>query len=310
MLPVQIERLADPQPLSELLLSTTWGSEGLRYRVRSIDWSRVPTDRETIFLAARSAERGIVGAYALVEDTWGYYRLLLAVDPQAQRQGIARALLMKALASAGSHPTYGAIELDNSKSLALMKSLDLPHTATLLSHTFTRARPRSQPHVRHAHSDELPHIAELVLQQNLVGFSSNMLRPNELFVTDDLAAGMQICRHHWVLSHLGLPLGLDPLARVALPLLGISPRDFQFAFAHFWFGNPSQWAALLEHALSDLKLQAVTAVGDPRGQPWNALCEHVDFGLVDRLLGPGRTAIVTSGMHEPPPMHFSPLNGI
>ncbi len=304
----RITQLDTPEGLNDLLTATLWGSAGLRYKVRSVSWNRIPPTRRALFLAAHD-EHNIVGAYTLVHDGWAFLRALLAVDPEHRGKGVAKALITEALRLTAGHSTYGTIEANNTRSMSVNADAGFHSVGEFLSRPFTRQRPRAQAHVRIAAPSELPEIASKIEAQDLLGFDAHFLRAEELLVTDDLSAGVLLCQHNWTLEHLGLPAPLDPIARRFLPLLGMRPDRYRFAFGHFWFGEPRQWNRLLEHALATQELQAISLIGDPRGAPWRELNEHVSFGVVGSMFG-SDTLHITSTTSPPRPLHFTPLNGI
>jgi GNAT superfamily N-acetyltransferase len=300
---------SESQPAQrELLAEILWGSPGgLRYQLLDgTAWDRLPASTEML-LAHRGEE--VVGCYVLAPQSWGTLRLLLAVRSGAQGSGVGRALVEHVARLKADDVLAGTIESSNERSLRISLDAGYQQVAELEVRSFTRQRPELQPGLRIAREDEIPRIAEYLRAQDHEWFDAAQLRASELLVGPDLSFGMQFCIHTWKLTNLGLPRGVDALARKALPTLGIRPDHFHFATGHFWWGDPSRWQSVLEHALFFWKLQAIVLTGDVRSNLWKDLRQNVSFGLVGTAMG-GDGMVVTSNRPLNKPIHFTPLNAV
>lgn len=235
--------------------------------------------------------------------------MLLAVRPGAQGTGVGRALVAHVAENSSGEVLAGTIETSNKRSIEISLDAGFKPVAELEVRTFTRLRPSLQPAFRNAVADELPQVTENLHAQAHGWFSPEQLRADELLVTPDLTAGIQLCIHTWRIANLGLPTPIDAVARKVLPISGIKPSHFRFATGHYWWGDPSRWSALLEHALVLWKLQGIVVTGDIKSQLWQDFRRHVSFGGVGSAMG-SDGMIVTSNQPLTAPIHFTPLNAV
>lgn len=298
-----------PQPAQRSLLAElSWGSPGgLRYQILDeIAWDRLPEGSRSIL--AHHNDR-VVGCYVLAPQDWGVLRLLLAVHPDMQGQGVGKALVQRVAVEHAAVTLAGTIETTNQRSLQLSLDAGYKQVGELEVRTFTRYRPAARPAYRQAREEDLPQIVRHLRAQKHAWFSPDHLRLQELIVTPDLSSGIQLCPHRWRIPSLGLPGPLDGIARRVLPLLGITPTQFAFATGHYWWGDPGEWGSLLEHGLATLQIQGIVLTGDVRSTFWKDICRSVRFGLVGSAMG-SDGMVITSNQAFEQPVHFTPLNAV
>lgn len=116
--------------------------EGDRLDRASLRWA---LNRQTALCLVEEQE-GRVRGYVLLRSREGYVRILsLAVDPEARRQGVARALLQDAeqrVRELGGRELVLELREDNAGALALYGSLGFRQTATLLGYYHDRSDAR------------------------------------------------------------------------------------------------------------------------------------------------------------------------
>lgn len=283
-----------------------WGSKGaLQYQVHTpTAWHRFPAGSR--FYTATNDSGELVGFYALARQAWGYLRLLLAVEPCVLNTGVGRQLVEHVQAL--GLEVAGTIEEDNVRSLQLSLSVGYELIAEFENISFTRQQPRVQEGVRQPSENELEQIALTLQAQEHDWFDPDQLRPDELWTTQALSSGIQLCTHRWSLEHLGLPFA-DGWVRKLLPALGVDPSNFVFATGHYPWGTPEELNRLLEHALATLGLQAIVLTGDRTSKSWNAFKRGLSLGIIGSSMGTNKM-LVTSNKEFRRPLVFTPLNAV
>ena len=291
-------------------MRVTWGSPGgLQYRLlRPPQWTRLPAN--SLILKAHR-EGHLVGGYVLARQSWGWLRILLAVAPEEQGQGVGRALVEHAAAwgAKAQHTMAGTIETTNRRSLEMSLKAGYQPVAHLEVRTFTRWRPRPVAGVRRATALDRPHLVEQLRLQGHDWFEPDQVDVDECWVTEDLRAGVQLTPQLWAITSIGLPSILDRPVLASLPLLGIRPRHFQFATGHLWWGDATRWSGVFEHAMRIANLQAIVLTGDETSNGWKEILGAVNMGVVGATIG-DESMEVTATQAFAAPLVFSPLNAL
>lgn len=135
-------RPAELEDLDALVTLEECCFEGDRLDRGSLRWTMT---RPTALCLVEEAD-GRVRGYILLRSREGYVRILsLAVDPQARRRGVARALLEEAekvVRKLGGSSLVLELREDNPAALALYESLGFRQTDTLLGYYHDRSDAR------------------------------------------------------------------------------------------------------------------------------------------------------------------------
>jgi len=135
-------RPAELEDLDALVSLENRCFEGDRLDKGSLRWT---LNRPTALCLVEEAE-GRVRGYVLLRSREEFVRILsLAVDPEARRQGVAKALLEEAekvVRELGGQSLVLELREDNAAALALYESLGFKQTGTLLGYYHDRSDAR------------------------------------------------------------------------------------------------------------------------------------------------------------------------
>jgi GNAT superfamily N-acetyltransferase len=272
-----------------LLAAAEWGTDGPRYRIADPDAELRTLGPDTHVLTA-TRDGTPVGCYLLAPRTWvmdgrrlrGYYRGLLAVQPDLRRRGYGR-FLVQAVAEhylrgpGDADFLYGYIEEDNHSSLNLAHEGGYRSAGLFGAYAFSRSgRVTSDPDVRTG-----PEARDLLTS----------IRANRSpLLEEDVATGLRDRRHYWLAdgdrvvaaasgkakrwTFTHLPGWSGWLARTVgpiTPVLGrlFRPQDFRFVALGHLVEAPGAHRAF-ERLLGHLLVAAGCPVGiaflDPRSE--------------------------------------------
>jgi GNAT superfamily N-acetyltransferase len=292
-----------PIECAALIEGVIWGSSGLRYRVLTCDYERLPGGR---CFALRDASGRALATVSALSRTWGWFLLLLAVDPAHERQGLGRELLGRVRAILDQRLVVGTVEYDNHRSLSACRAAGLHARGRLETLCFVRVGQLIDPRLRRATPDER---REILAELGSAAVPEEALL-SECWVWDDGGpkAFVQAVVHRWTITGMGgAGFVVLPALRAlrALDLLPIDLANFAFLSLHHRWGAPERfdefWAALLgEH-----HVHAAVTFGTPDAPDWRSCKREVHRGLIGVAVGSVSLHIVSTDA-LPDPFVYSP----
>lgn len=311
--------------VADLLGRVEWGTVGPRYRLLDPDRELSTISADTHVLAAYEGSEP-VGCYLWAPRTWmwrgralhGYYRGLLAVEPDRLRRGYGRFLVEAARDAYLGGPeradfVYGYIEEDNLASLRLSEGAGYRSAGRFEAFIFSRSRRLCED--AEVRTDAPPELARAILEDR-----SPLLEA-------EVAAGLAEREHRWIagpdgavravvsakpkrwrFTHLpGVSGWLAKTLGPRVPVVGrlFRPHDFRFvALGHVVeaAGAHVELERLLGHVLAEAGCPVALAFCDPRSALVARWRRRGAFGMLQSL-GLGSSLQLMTGLRD----HLRPL---
>lgn len=221
-------RLSESVPggLESLIESVPFGSAGLRYR-RLNTGDQIDRFHAPLFITAHRDQR-LIGAYVIDRRTLmnndqlvtGFYRGLLAVQADFQRQGVGRQLTLagfewiqtQAASSSEAVLTYGCIDASNDRSLALLRQQGAVQLGSLSRFMVYSQWPRDGKAGSHLQPVE-ERLARVLLGETIVDCRLRDVTASKsefqgMFIGGQLIACARVSRSLWRIEDMGRILGL------------------------------------------------------------------------------------------------------